>query len=98
MTEIQVGDIQVGRMIDSKEALAEIPPGTLGPRDVFVAAVGVEHTAASKTSMGRPLTHASGGVHTLRKREREKEEKQNKIKASKQAGQNFLYEGIPGGK
>ena len=75
-----------------KQALAELPPGSLGKSSVFVLAVALVTSVACKLSMGRQHTHASGAVSKLKEKERKtttekmkERKKERKVKGIKAA-------------
>ena len=70
---------EVCRLIDIKNALTEIPPGTQSKRFAFVAEVGLVKTVSWKSSMGKPLKHAPRGVNKFRKKEGKRERKEKNI-------------------
>lgn len=82
------------------KALTEVPAGPLGNRSGVVTVVGLVNTVLWEPSMGRPITHAPGGVHTFRKKEGKRDpgtlNQESKKGGRKEASLDWTKEGITG--
>ena len=81
-SDIKQGWLNKGWYIDIKNALTEIPLCSLGQRSVIVTGVALVTSVAWKPLMGTQVTHDSGWVQEVRKKEglRERGKKRKKVK------------------